>query len=215
MTANMYVNQIVKKIKCSGKKRKEIRRQLLADLEIDLQNGETMAAVMLRMGEPIVIAEEFNQNLPDRERKLYKRGILLKTTGCIAAVLVLLICAVLWFLPKTAQIEKSGIFQAEALEERSREVIRLLDAQDYEALKKMSIDEIKAVLNKDSIDQARASVSSDWGDFIEFGKFYMQEYTQMGKTLALVQINTAYKNTSVTYTILFDKSMKIAGLYMK
>lgn len=215
MTANMYVNQIVKKIKCSGKKRKEIRRQLLADLEIDLMNGETMAAVMLRMGEPIVIAEEFNQNLPDRERKLYKRGILWKIIGGIAAVLLLLIVLALWFLPKAANIEDSGIFQAKALEERSREVIRLLDAEDYEALKQISVDEMKEFLNKDAIEQAKTSVSSDWGAFIEFGKFYMQEYTQMGKTLALVQINTAYKNTSVTYTFFFDKSMKIAGLYMK
>ena len=39
MTAQVYVNQIVKKVKCSRKKREEIRRQLLADMEAEIEQG--------------------------------------------------------------------------------------------------------------------------------------------------------------------------------
>ena len=74
MTAQVYVNQIVKKVKCSGKKRKEIHRQLLADIQTEIGQGVPLDVIMLRMGEPIAIAEEFNQNLSQQEYRKYKSG---------------------------------------------------------------------------------------------------------------------------------------------
>lgn len=56
------------------KKREEIRRQLLADMEAEIEQGVPLDVVMIRMGEPIAIAEEFNQNLPQQERRQYQRG---------------------------------------------------------------------------------------------------------------------------------------------
>ncbi len=41
------------------------------------------------------------------------------------------------------------------------------------------------------------------------------EVLQRGKYFAVCQVTVTYENTSVTYTISFDESMKIAGLYMK
>ncbi len=55
MTAQVYVNQIVKKVKCSRKKREEIRRQLLADMEAEIEQGVPLDVVMIRMGEPIAM----------------------------------------------------------------------------------------------------------------------------------------------------------------
>ncbi len=65
MTAETYVNQIVKKVKCPKQKRSEIAKQLLADIYTELEQGEQLERIMLRMGEPIAVAEEFNQNLPE------------------------------------------------------------------------------------------------------------------------------------------------------
>ena len=42
MTAEQYVNRIGKKIKCSGKKKKEIKRQILSDVLVAMENGETV-----------------------------------------------------------------------------------------------------------------------------------------------------------------------------
>ena len=66
MTAETYVKQIVKKVKCSRKKREEIRRQLLADINLEVEQGEALDKVILRMGEPISIADEFNQMVEHR-----------------------------------------------------------------------------------------------------------------------------------------------------
>ena len=74
MTAHTYVTQIVKKVKCSGKRRKEIYRQLMADINEETENGVSLDVIMYRMGEPIAIAWEFNQNLSETERKRYKRS---------------------------------------------------------------------------------------------------------------------------------------------
>lgn len=59
------------------------------------------------------------------------------------------------------------------------------------------------------------ALSSDWGNFQSFGNYYMADVKQMGRQLGIIQMNASYENTSVTYTISFDKEMKLAGLYIK
>ena len=40
MDAKKYVNAIVRKIKCDGKKKKEIKKQLLTDIHVRMKQGE-------------------------------------------------------------------------------------------------------------------------------------------------------------------------------
>ena len=63
MTTENYVNAIVKQLKCSRRKRKEIKQQLLSDIAAAIENGETAAAIMARMGSAKEAAAELNQNL--------------------------------------------------------------------------------------------------------------------------------------------------------
>lgn len=59
MTAGKYVNQIVKRIKCSKNKRMEIRQQLLSELSAEVENGADLEQVLQRMGTVNEIAREF------------------------------------------------------------------------------------------------------------------------------------------------------------
>lgn len=215
MTAETYVNQIVKKVKCPKQKRKEIHKQLLADISIEMENGETLEKVMLRMGEPIAVAEEFNQNLPEEEKKKYKRGVAVKVAGCMMAVLIVLVLAVAWFLPVGKEFGSSGLYSKEAVKERCKEVIQIVDAEDYEALQASSNAVMQKLLTKETIDAAKNMAGSDWGEFQSFGKFYLAEQKQQGKTRAVAQINAAYENIVVTYTLFFDPDMKLSGFYIK
>ncbi len=215
MTAETYVNQIVKKVKCSKKKRNEIRSQLLADIGIEMEGGQSFEKVMLRMGEPIAIAEEFNQNIPEAEKKKYKRGIVLKIIAGMTAVLAVLVSAAVWYLPFGKEFGSSGLFTKEIVEERSKEVIQLLDAEDYEAVWAVSDDYLQKVLTEEVIDSAKEMAGTDWGEFQSFGKIYLAEQTQQGKTRAVVQMNAAYENIVVTYTLFFDQDMKLSGFYIK
>lgn len=215
MTAETYVNQIVKKVKCSRKKRGEIRRQLLAEVSAAMEQGDALEKVMLQMGEPIAIAEEFNENLSGTERKKYRHAAAAKVAAVILAAAAVFAVAALWFLPRGAEIGSSGLYTEAAVEERAKAVVEMLNAGDYEALQECSDKKMSAYSTKEALDGAKKQVGTDWGEFQKFGKFYMQELKQQGKIYAVVQIYAAYENLGVTYTLSFDENMKLSGLYMK
>ncbi len=218
MTAETYVKLIVKRVKCSKKKRGEMRRQLLADIAAEVENGMTFENVMLQMGEPIAIADEFNENLSEAERKKYKRHLAAKVLACVAAAIAVLSCVVFWFLPKGMPFGSSGLFTTQAIEAQSKDVIRLLDEKDYDGLAACSDSAMSLFFSnngQEEIEQAKEQIGTDWGICKTFGKFYMQEIKQKGKVLALAQVNVAYEKAGVTYTLVFDRDMKLSGLYFK
>lgn len=215
MTAQTYVNQIVKKVKCSRRKREEIRRQLLADIQAETEQGASLDVVMLRMGEPIAIAEEFNQNLSRQECRKYKRGFVGKVVAGAAAVFAVIVLAAMWFLPINLKFGSSGLFTEAAVEAQSKEVISMLDAEDYEALQACMDVRVQKILTKEVIENAKEQAGADWGKFQEFGKCYMTEQRQQGRTRAVVQINAAYENIGITYTLFFNDDMKLSGFYIK
>lgn len=215
MTSHTYVKQIVKKVKCSRSKRQEIYRQLLADINQEMENGVPFDVVMLRMGEPIAIAEEFNQNLSQTEHKKYKNRLAAKIIAGIAVMLAGIIAAALWFLPLSVRFGNSGLFSEAVVEEQSKEVIRMLNEEDYEALKACTDERVQQILTQQVIEDAKKQAGTDWGEFQQFGKCYMSEQKLQGRTRAVVQINAAYEKIGVTYTLFFNDDMKLSGLYIK
>lgn len=215
MTAEAYVNKIVKKIKCSGKRRREIKRQLLSDISSELAGGEKLETIVGRMGEPREAAAEFNQNMPEAERRAYSRNKIIKVLAVIAVVIAAAICIFYWMLPKGAQVGESGVFTQSIVEEQVKQVVRELNDNDFESLTENASDAMKEALNQETIDDARSRISSDWGEFQSYGTVYMSEVEQKGRMFAVAQVSVAYENVSVTYTITFDEDMKVAGLFMK
>ena len=215
MTAEKYVKQIVRGLKCSGKKKREIQRQLLADIEAELSDGETLESILKRMGDAKEAAAEFNQNMPESERKGYVRER--RRKFCCAGVLLICLLAALayWFLPRTKEIAQGDVFSEEAVEKKTKDVVLLLDEEDYDTLKAMAIEEMEQFLNQENMDSARDQIAKDCGAFRQFGNVYMAEVEQQGKKFAVVELTAAYEKTNITYTISFDEDMKLAGLYMR
>lgn len=215
MSAEKYVDSVVKKVRCGRDKRKEIRQQLLSDISAELEDGGTLESAIARMGSAAELAEEFNQNLPEEERKRYRRGRSGKIFGCIAVALVLMAGVIYWFLPKYCEITKGGYFAEETMEARMQEVVAELDRGDYEALEASATEEMKPVINAEDMESVKAMVSDDWGAFQAYGTAYMIQMKQQGKRYAIGQMTVSYENVSVTYTLTFDEDMKLAGLYIK
>lgn len=216
MSAEQYVNIIIKKIKCSKKKRNEIKQQLLSDISISLENGESLERIMARMGSVDAVAREFNQNMSQEELLEYKKSKGTKTILSVAVILFILVCLGYWAVPKSAEIGKSGVFEEAAVEQQVQKVVQELDANDFKALKEESTDDMQSLLNEENIDSARAEVSADdWGALQSFGNAYMAEKKQRGQLYVVVEVNVAYENIGVTYTLAFDDEMKLAGLYMR
>lgn len=209
-----YINKIVKKLKCSGKKKKEIRRQLTAELEEYGAETDTKE-LMKRMGKPAEIAEEFNQNFSEEEKKKYRREKYLKIFGCIAVVLAALIFIAYWALPKQNTLENSRIFREDRVVEQAEHVIDLLDAKNYDKLTEISDPVLKDHIQEESVEAAKREVFDNWGKRVSIGKTYTAEITQMGKKSAVIEVHVEYENTTVIYTLSFNEDMMLQGLFMK
>lgn len=209
-----YINQIMKKLKCSAKKKKEIRRQLEAEIS-EFGTDAGMPELVARLGKPSEIAEEFNQSFPEQEKKKYKKEKYAKIAGCIAAVLILCALFVFWALPKTYSLENSSIFSEKDVIEQAETVITLLDAKEYEALAAASDPVMEDYLREDMIEAAKAQVCSEWGERVSIGNTYTAGVSQMGKKGAVVEMHVDYENVSVLYTLSFNEDMKLQGLFIK
>lgn len=210
-----YIRQILKRLKCSKSKQREIKKQLRADIMTAIENGETFEEVQKRMGTPVEIAMEFNSNFSDSERKKYKKELWILRLSLVGVVLLILAAGFYWMIPKATEIEKSRIFDKEEIMEKAEYVIGLIEAEDYETLQENANRKMKSSLNKELLDSVKDSLGSGWGEFQSFGNSYLAEIRQMGKHFAVIQINVSYENASITYTISFDEDGKLAGLYMK
>lgn len=210
-----YVHQIVRKLKCSGKKRKEIKLQLLSEMEEERNKGVSAEEIVNRMGTPKEIAEEFNQNFSEAEKKRYKREKRAKIAGIILICLLLFMIVLYWVLPKQIWLENSQVFDEKQALEQAKHVVALFDEKEYDELKKISDETMKEHINETEMEASKTLLGKEWGEQISIGKSYAVEITQMGKKSALIQMHVNYENISVLYTISFNEKMELQGFYMK
>lgn len=215
MTAEKYVNNITKKIKCSKKKRIEIKQQLLSDISAELENGEVLENVLKRIGSVEEVAKEFNQNLSEAEERAYKKQKKITILSGAAFIIIVVIAAVYWFFPKVASLEEGGSFEKAVVEEQVKTVIQELDENQFEALRGHAIEQIQELLVEDTFIPIKEQLGEDWGERQSIGTIYMAEVKQQGQLFVVAQAVVGYKNINVTYTITFDKDMNLAGLYIK
>lgn len=210
-----YINQIVRKLKCSKKKREEIKKQLLSDFSAEFGNVEREQEIISRMGNSEEIAEEFNNSFSEEEKKKYKKEKWKKRIGIIVSIFVVISGVIWWLLPKQIWIERSKIYDKEEVLRQAEIVVEYLNADDYEALKVISDEKMKEIMDGKELMDVKAQIGTDWGEQQSVGNVYAVELTQMGRKSAVVQMHVVYENESVMYTIYFNQNMKLEGLWMQ
>ena len=215
MNEQQYVDAIAKKIKCSGNRKKEIKKQLLTDIQMRVKQGEKLEEIISQMGTAAEIADGFNENISSEEQKRYGRNKVLKIVIPIVVILILLGSLVYWVFPKTADIEKSRYFNKEQVEAAMKETVELLDAGDYKALQESAVSKMKPYLTENTVDEIRGTLSDDWGERKQFGAVYMVELIQANKHFAVGEMTVTYENISVTYRLTYDEDMRFAGVYVR
>ena len=213
MDAEKYVKKIVRNLKCTGAKKKEIGDSLLSDIAARREQGEAMEQIMESMGSPEEIAEAFSQNLSDADRKAYKRRRIGMTIGQIVAALVFLSVLAWWMIPKPAALGDN--LSQEAVTASVENVVVMLNQNDFDGLQELAVDELKSKLTQETLDEVRKGISEDWGEMQSIGKVYMQGLKQKGKVMVVTQVDAVYENVSVVYTISFDEDLRLGGLYMR
>ena len=215
MNANQYVNAVIKKIKCNGKKKEEIKRQLLTDIDMRMRQGERLEEIISGMGSVQEIADGFNESISPTEQKKYRRNMALKIVIPIAVVLVLLSILIYWMFPKGRDIEQSKYFDKAQVEAAMKETVTLLDDGATDDLQENAIPQMQKFLDKAGIQKIKATMSDDWGQRQQFGAVYMTELVQGNQHLAIGEITVTYENISVIYRLTYDQDMKLAGLYVR
>ncbi len=213
MDAEKYVKKIVRNLKCTGAKKKEIGDSLLSDIAARREQGEAMEQIMESMGSPEEIAEAFSQNLSDADRKAYKRRRIGMTIGQIVAALVFLSVLAWWMIPKPAALGDD--LSQEAVTASVEKVVVMLNQNDFDGLQELAVDELKSKLTQETLNEVRKGISEDWGEMQSIGKVYMQGVKQKGKVIVVTQVDAVYENISVVYTISFDEDLRLGGLYMR
>lgn len=215
MTAETYVKQIIRRVKCDRKRKQDIEKQLLYEIKERVGAGENLQDILSEMGTVEEIAAGFNEGISESEQRKYRRKIVTKILVLIVIVVLVLISVAVWYLPKVNDIESSDIFVETEVEENLVEVVTLLDADDYAGLQAVSTSRMADVLNDDYMSAAKQQLSEGFGERIAVGTIYMQEVQQMGQSFAVCQTTVIYENVTVVYTITFDEEMNLAGLYMR
>ena len=204
-----YINQIIRKLKCSKKRREEIKRQLISEMDEGLKDS------VQSPGNPVEIAEEFNNSFSEEEKKVYKKEKWMKIVGLVLVLFIVLAGIIWWIIPKQIWLEDSKVFDVNAVEAQAEAVVDYFGKDDYESLKEISDDKMREFLNTHDLESDKVLIGEDWGEQESVGKVYMAELTQRGRKSAVVQMHVQYENANVLYTISFNRDMELQGFWMQ
>lgn len=118
-------------------------------------------------------------------------------------------------MPKNKDLSQSDIFDEDEVKAMAEQVIEYINEENFDGLKAMAVEDMASIMNKERMDEAKARISEDWGEFKSISDITAGEITQRGVTAAVVYVTAEYENTDIRYTFAFDEDMKLASLGMQ
>lgn len=143
----------------------------------------------------------------EEEKKKRIRNIIIT-----AVVLVIAAVACYFAMPKNKDLSQSSIFDQAEVEALAEQVVEYINEENFDGLKEMSVDEMSSIMNKERMDEAKARVSEDWGEFQSITNISTTEVTQRGVTAALAYVTADYENAEIHFTFAFNEDMELASL---
>ncbi|MFR7592384.1 MAG: DUF3887 domain-containing protein [Longibaculum sp.] len=213
MNKEQYMKLVMKKLGCTKKEKEKIKVDLNNDIDMALKNGETFEDIMKRMGTPEEVAQEFNDNLGVVYKKSHKKLIIGIIVG-IVAVIIAIVLYIQSLIPDIDPLGTSGLYQESEVHQWNVEAIGYLNQNDYDSLRQMTSPHLRDQLD----DQIIIKAKNDLGELGHFEKITSEqsaEAKQKGELLVVSEVVALYEKRSVTYTISFNESGQLVGIYMK
>lgn len=114
--------------------------------------------------------------------------------------------------PKTADLADSKLFVAEKVYEASEKVIELFENSQFDELREQYCnEELAGKMTDDVIAKAFDSFGGDLGARVEISSKEGFEVKQSDVYYAMTVYKVEYENNELTYTMMFDTDMKLAG----
>lgn len=136
----------------------------------------------------------------------------------LAIILVIFLAIIILprIFPSPDVIGTSGLFTQEEVDDKTEKILALLALEDYETvLTEYGTNELKTAVSETDILAAKESMGADWGAFTAYGSKSEFELEDSGIMYAIVQAQVIYENRTVLFTLYFDETMQLAGIYMK
>ena len=112
-------------------------------------------------------------------------------------------------------LSDSKIFSEEQVRERAEQILVMFHEEDESGMRTYLSEPMSEIMTQENMAQMKLFIGDEWGEMNNIGNSYLIEISQMGKKYAMIQMTVSYKNVSVTYTMTFDRDMKLAGFYLK
>ena len=96
----------------------------------------------------------------EEQRKKRIRNIIITAVILVSATLM---CY--FVMPKNKDLSQSSIFDQAEVEAQAGKVIEYINEENFDGLKEMAVEDMASIMNKERMDEAKARVSEDWGDF--------------------------------------------------
>ena len=141
---------------------------------------------------------------PEQKKKRIRNIII------VAVILVAASIATYWMQPQNKALAESEVFSEEEVKAQA-EIIGLLNAEDFDSLQSLVVPDMQEIMNKERMDEGKARISEDWGDFVSIETMQDAEIIQRGAHIAAVYVTSEYENIEVHYTLAFNEDMKLAS----
>lgn len=119
-------------------------------------------------------------------------------------------------LPKTQDFGTSGLFKAEEVEQKTKEIIELFTNQEYQKI----LDEyagtgLKEDAKAEDFAYAAAGLGGALGEIQKIDSISLAEMEKAGIKYAVSESKVIYENITVIFTFSFNEKMEFSGIYMK
>ena len=142
---------------------------------------------------------------PEQKKKRIRNIII------VAVILVAASVATYWMQPQNKALAESEVFSEEEVKAQAEKIIGLLNAEDFDSLQSLVVLDMQEIMNKERMDEGKARISEDWGDFVSIETMQDAEIIQRGAHIAAVYVTAEYENIEVHYTLAFNEDMKLAS----
>ena len=131
-------------------------------------------------------------------------------------ILALLASLLLILLSSCSAPGLSSAFNEEEVKQAAEKVVTLLNNQDTDGLRAIFTEQMDAAITDEVFGQIFSALA-EGGKFLEIEDMAVFGSTDKssGEEFAVATVRAVYDMKTFTYTISFDKDMRLAGLYYK
>ena len=144
--------------------------------------------------------------LTPEQKKKRNRNLII-----VAVILVAASIATYWMMPQNKTLAESEVFNEDEVKAQAENIIDLLNAKDFDSLQSLVVADMQEIMNKERMDEGKARISDDWGNFVSIETMQGAEIIQRGAHIAVVYVTAKYENIEAHYTLAFNEDMKLAS----